>query len=212
MAATGVTMAKKRAIKPAMVKWLDEKLASNGLAQHAIKTKNPRLLLVEAAKACVGIREATNRNDGPMVELIQSTVGGANREAWCLSFVQTMVAYVELRCKVVSKLGVTEHCQTLWAMTPASMRVKRMPLPGAIPIWAHYSFGKKTSNGHTGLTLGADEKKFLAVEGNTTSGQTASGKVVREGGGVYFTERAMQGFPKISGNASMRLVGFIIPF
>ena len=87
-----------------MVKWLDEKLASNGLAQHAIKTKNARVLLVEAAKACVGIREATNRNDGPMVELIQSTVGGSNREAWCLSFVQTMVAYVELRSKLVSRL------------------------------------------------------------------------------------------------------------
>lgn len=205
-------MAKKRAIKPAMVKYIDEKLKGNGLAQIAIRDKNPRLLLVEVCKAMVGIRELTNRNDGPLVELIQSTVGGANREAWCLSFVQTGVAYVELRLGIVSKLGVTEHCQTLWNQTPASMKVKTMPLPGAIPIWAHYSFGKKTTNGHTGVLYAADNKKFYAIEGNTTSGQTATGEVVREGGGVYLTERAMQGFPKITGNASMRLLGFIKPF
>lgn len=201
-----------RSIEPKMIEFLDQRLAENGLAQLAIKNKDARALMIEAAKVCVGIREKTNRNDGPMVELIQKTIGGANGEAWCMSFVQTCVAYAEVKTGQLSGLFPTEHCMTAWKKTDPKLRVKRHPLPGAIAIWNHYSLGKPTSAGHTGITIGADEKTFNAVEGNTSSGQTPTGQIVREGGGVYYCARSMQGFPKISSHASMRLVGFLIPF
>lgn len=196
-----------RAIKKDMIKWLDEKLAGNGLAQQAIKEKNPRLLMIEAAKACVGIREKTNSNDGPMVELVQSTIGGANQEAWCMAFVQTCISYAELKTKTVSPLWVSEHCLTTWNKSPKKQRVKRHPLPGAIAIWRHGA----STNGHTGIVLGADDKIFTAVEGNTTAGKSGD-KIVREGGGVYYTERSMQKFPEVTTKSGMILVGFLKPF
>lgn len=197
-----------RKIEPKMLEWLDQRLILNGLAQDAIRTKNARQLMIEAAKACVGIREKTNRNDGPMVELIQETVGKAQNEAWCLAFVQTCIAYAEVRTGIKSPLTATEHCMTLWRNTPETQKVKRHPLPGAIAIWRHGS----STNGHTGIVLGADEGIMQLVEGNTSSGQTPNGEIVREGGGVYFTERSMQNFPRLQTGGSMKLQGFIRPF
>lgn len=196
-----------REIQNAMVQFIDERLKLNGLAQLAIEEKNPRALMIEAAKVCVGIREKTNNNDGPMVELIQKTIGDASNEAWCMAFVQTCVAYAELKTGVKSPLKVSEHCMTTWHNTPVDQRVKYHPLPGAIVIWRHGN----GSSGHTGIILGADRDTFLAVEGNTTSGK-AGDKIIREGGGVYFTERSMQGFPEIKTKSEMILIGFLKPF
>lgn len=196
-----------RSIEFNMVLFLDQRLEENGLAQQAIKDKNPRQLMIEAAKVCVGIREKTNNNDGPMIELIQKTIGSAGGEAWCMSFVQTCIAYAEYKTKVVSSIHPSEHCLTTWNKSPKVLRVKRHPLPGAIAIWRH----GKSSNGHTGIVLGADNKVFQAVEGNTSSGK-AGDKIVRDGHGVYFTERSMQKFPEVTQKSGMILVGFLKPF
>jgi hypothetical protein len=196
-----------RKIEVDMIKFFDEKLKLNGLAQQAIKEKNPRLLMIEAAKVCVGIREKSNKNDGPMVELIQETIGSASGEAWCMSFVQTCIAYAEFKTGIHSRVEASEHCLTTWNRTSKMMRVKSHPLPGAIAIWRH---GTSTS-GHTGIVLGADQKIFQAVEGNTSEGK-AGDKIVREGGGVYFTERSMQKFPEVTQKTGMILVGFLKPF
>lgn len=191
-----------RKIEQKMIDFLDQKLASNGLAQTAIEEKDARTLFVQAASACVGIREKTGRNDGPMVELIQETIGGHSGEAWCMSLMQTCLAYAEVKTGAKSPIAASEHCMTVWNETPEYQRVKFTPLAGAIVIWRH---GKGPS-GHTGCVLSSDEHEFRAVEGNTTSGSTASGKVVREGGGVYFTKRSR------NGNGDMHVVGFLKPF
>jgi hypothetical protein len=191
-----------RVIEPKMVAFIDDRLKNNGLAQHAILEKDARLLMTEAAKACVGIREKTGNNDGPMVELIQETIGGHSHEAWCLAFVQTCIAYAELKTGQKSPLVATEHCMTCFRDTPKDQRVKFNPLPGAVVIWKHGS----SDNGHTGIVLGCDEDTFTAVEGNTTSGTNPNGQVVREGGGVYFTRRNRDG------NGDMRVQGFLKPF
>jgi len=197
-----------RKIQSKMIEWLDEKLKGNGLAEWAVKNKDPRVLMIEAAKACVGIREKTNKNDGPMVELIQKTLGGADKEPWCMAFVQTAIAYAETKCQVKSPLVHSEHCKTVWDRTVKTQRVESHPLPGAVAIWVY----EGSSRGHTGIVLGADDNIFQAVEGNTTSGQKAGGGIIREGGGVYFTERDLQGFPKLSTRSKMKLVGFLKPF
>lgn len=188
-----------------MVDFFDQKLALNGLAQYAIKTKDARTLMVECAKVCVGIKEKTGKNDGPIIEAMQKTSGGSKGQPWCMYFVQTCVAYAELKTGKKSSLPSGGHCLTVWKS--AKDKVKIHPLPGAIPIWRH---GTGTS-GHTEILLGADEKEMKCVGGNT-SGADTSGKVTREGNGVYFTTRSMQGFPEIFGTAKMKLLGFVIPF
>lgn len=190
-----------RQIETKMVAWIDEKLKGNGLAQKALKDKNPRALMIEAAKSCVGIRETGGNNSGPMVELIQETIGGHGREAWCLAFVQTCIGYAEKKTNIASPIFPTEGCLNCWEETDKVQRVKLMPLPGAICIWRHGS----SWQGHTGIILGCDESKMQLVEGNTESG-IAAGRVIRDGAGIYFTERSR------SGDGDMKVVGWLKPF
>lgn len=190
-----------RRIEPAMVKWLDARLAGNGLAQDAITRKDARLLFRLAMESCVGIREKGGNNKGPMVELIQETIDGADVEPWCMSLVQTCLAYAETKTGKRSPIAASEHCLTVWNDTPKAQRVKSIPAPGAIIIWRHGS----TQAGHTGSVIEVSGNKMTAIEGNTESGN-AGGKVERDGGGVYRTTRG------ITGSGNMRVVGFLRPF
>lgn len=190
-----------RDLEQGLLDFFDGKLKNNLLAQQAIKEKNARLLFLLAAQVSVGIREVGGNNKGPMVELIQKTIGGASREAWCMAFVQSCLEYAEEMTGVVSPLYVSEHCQTVWNKTAKTQRVKYHPLAGAIAIWRHGN----TTNGHTGVLESADNKIFYAYEGNTESG-LANGKVERDGGGVYRTQRG------ITGNGNMKIMGFLKPF
>ncbi len=192
-----------RIIEKALVTLIDKKLASNGAAQEAIAKKDARSLMVYAAEALVGTREQGGNNKGPVVELIQETVGSASREAWCMSFVQTCIAYAEHKTGVKSPLYVTEHCQTLWAKTKASQKVQSFPARGAIVIWQHGT----SSSGHTGFFLESPKKGIMTcIEGNTEAGLSKSGSVERDGGGVYLTSRSM------IKNGSMKVLGFVKPF
>jgi hypothetical protein len=191
----------KRHIQPDMVAFIDKKLAGNGLADLAIKNKDARTLMRLAAQVCVGIREIGGNNTGPMVTLIQKTVGGPDHVAWCMSFVQTCIAYAELKTGVKSPVFVSEHCQTVWRETPVAQRVKFLPLAGAVVIWRHGT----SSSGHTGIVDSCDTKTFHAFEGNTESGIVA-GKVERDGGGIYWTSRSLEG------TGDMHILGFLKPF
>jgi hypothetical protein len=191
-----------REIEKELVGWLDERLAGNGLAKHAIEIKEPRLLMVEAARACVGVREEGGNNNGPMVRLLQKTIGGASKESWCMSFQQSLIAYAELKTGLQSRLVASEHCLTVWAKSSEKCRVRFFPLPGAIVIWRHGD----TTNGHTGIFLEADGDQMMTIEGNTSSGLSKNGSVVRDGGGVYLCKRSMKQ------NGDLRVVGFLKPF
>ena len=192
-----------RDIVPELYSWFEVRVALNGYAQHAIETGDPRTLFLCAMQSCVGIREIGGNNKGPLVELMQDTIGPVGAEAWCMSAVQSALAYVEKKMGVKSPIVSSEHCLTTWNNTPIVQRVKHFPLPGAICIWQHGS----SSNGHTGVVCGADPQTNLMslVEGNTEAG-LLNGKVVRDGGGVYVTNRSM------AGNGNMHVKGFLKPF
>lgn len=191
-----------REINKKMIAYLDKKLAGNGLAQSAIANKDARALMLQAAIACVGIREEGGNNRGPMVSLLQDTVDGTEPWAWCMSFVQTCIAYAEAKTGVKSPVSASEHCMSVWNGTPKVQRVKIAPLPGAIIIWQK----GKTQSGHTGFVLGADNKDMMTVEGNTEAGMDTNGEVVREGGGVYNCKRNK------TKTGTMVVVGFLKPF
>jgi CHAP domain len=191
----------RRKIEPSMVKYFDAKLASNGLAQLAIREKDARSLFALAAEACVGIREEGGNNEGPLVDLFQETIGSEGVEPWCMSFVQTCLAYAELRTSKVSPVYATEHCMTCWRETPAIQRTKVSPRRGAIVIWKKGS----SDSGHTGIIIEPLSAHYIMVEGNTEAG-LSEGKIVRDGGGVYRTKR-----PK-SQVGSMKIVGCLKPF
>lgn len=191
-----------RHIEPEMIRFLDVKLALNGLAQDASKRRDARTIFRLAAEACVGITEQSGRNDGKMVRLIQRTVGADSGEPWCMALVMTCLAYAEVKCEILSPIIPSEHCQTVWAQTPKKQRVKTLPLPGAIAIWADVG---KTS-GHTEIVLACDGKTLQCVGGNTTGTRSPNDPINREGQGCFYTVRSMKDTKK------RKLLGFLKPF
>jgi hypothetical protein len=186
-----------RTIEPEMIKWLDDRLKDNGLVWQAMVDANPRLVFRCAMEACVGIRESAGNNMGPMVKLLQRTIGEAVKEPWCMSLVQTCLAYAERKCGVLSRIYPTEHCMTCWRETPGMSRVKNIPLPGAIIIWRNGS----SDAGHTGMVVEAVRGNYLlTVEGNTG----ADGS--RDGDGVYHKKRDWYA------DGSLKRIGFLKPF
>lgn len=187
----------KREIEFEMFQWLETKLAGNGLAQAALEQKDGRTLFRLAMESCVGLYETEGNNNGPMIRLIQKTIGEASREPWCMSLVQTCIAYAEEKVRLTSPVFVTEHCMTCWRETPYEHRVKKNPLPGAITIWR----SGKSDAGHTGVLIESQwNSHFLSVEGNTGSDGG------RDGDGVYFKRR------NFFGDGSLNRIGWIKPF
>lgn len=182
-----------------MYNFIDNKLKNHGAAQLAIKNKDARNLFIYAAEACVGIVEEGGNNKGLYIVEIQKTVDGkAQREAYCMSAVQTWIAYVERKLGVHSTLFASEHCMTTWRKTPVSKRVKRIPAPGAIIIWKN----GKTDSGHTGIVLDYQGTKsnMETLEANTGSGN------MRDGDGIYIKQRNKKKTGKLV------IQGYIIPF
>ena len=59
---------------------------SDSLAGQGVEAQ--RLLVVEQARGALGIREATGRNDGPVVDEILASVGLEGTKApWCAAFI-----------------------------------------------------------------------------------------------------------------------------
>ena len=191
----------KRQLNREMAAWLDSQVKET--AHRALISNDPREIFRHAMIACVGIREKGGNNRGHMVELIQDTLGTADGEPWCMSLVQTCLAFAELRSGHASPIAASEHCLTVWHDTPKEQRVQTVPAPGAIIIWQHGA----GPSGHTGCTISAVvDGRFHAVEGNTESGLVAAGQVERDGGGCYETIRT------VNGAGSMKVVGYLKPF
>jgi hypothetical protein len=179
----------RKEIKP-LIAMIDKKLASNGLAQQAIKDKDARALVWLAATALVGVKEATGKNDGYEVGLIQSVVGGPEKWAWCASFIMACIMYAEVKTGKKSPVVATEHAQSIWWLTPKIQRVKSIPLAGAIIVWGYKdSKGKLTVKGHTEVVIGADDKTISCVGGNTSGTTSPKQGVNREGNGAFYTVR-----------------------
>jgi uncharacterized protein (TIGR02594 family) len=162
------------------------------------ETRDPALLLLEIARKYVGVKEIGGENRGPEVEAFQKAVDGvADREPWCMSFVQHCIQQVEEELKVNSPLLSSEHCLSVWRAAPKEC-ILYHPEAGSIAIWQMNG----TLAGHTGIVERVEADAFHTIEGNTSNG---SG-VVREGDGVYRRVR------KRSGSGKMRLLGFLRPF
>jgi len=174
-----------------------ETLIDNVVSEHFhesfvlfLKKKDHGALMVLACEAMnlLEIREKTNKNDGYLVELVQKVSGGKRGYAWCMYAVECAVAWVELKTGIISKFPSTGSCAEARKRTPKKLQVEaRNCMPGDIWIWRYSSTGL----GHTGVFASWKKKESVAVlyEGNTTKGLTKDGKVEREGGGFYRTER-----------------------
>lgn len=161
---------------------------------------NYNLQLIEEAKKWIGVHEDKSKGDncGKEVEMFQKAVDGkAQKESWCMAFVQFCIKQVEQKNKIQCLVFKSEHCLTVFRESQS--KVVKDPQPGDLIIWR---FGN-TSNGHVGIIeklLG--EGRCMTIEGNTSNSQS----VEREGDGVFSKNRSLKG------SEQMRVVGFIRPF
>lgn len=151
--------------------------------------------MVLAAQACLGIESGN-----PLVVGFQSVVGPPSGQAWCLDFVQSMIAWVEGVKGLKSPLTASQGVLEFWR---GNLVKTLTPSPGDIVC---YEFGT-TGLGHCGIVVGntapdATLSIWQTIEGNTTP----SGIIERTGDGVYLKSR------KRGGSDSFRELGFLRPF
>lgn len=154
--------------------------------------------LVAEASKWIGVKE-TAPNAGPEVEMFQRTVDGkAQKESWCMCFVQYCLHQVETQLGIRSNVFNSEHCLTVFHKTALDLYRPR-PESGFIVIWQH----GQTAAGHTGIvTRVINDVQFETIEGNTSD----SSSVERNGDGVYKKVRLLHP------TGEMRIVGFLDPF
>ncbi len=189
----------ERMLNPKLEEIIDQRIT----ALHGLKPfgEGPIEIMLRAAEVLVGEKEdPPGSNKGPIISLIQDTVGGSEPWAWCMSYVQTCVAYAEKKTGIKSELFPSEHCMSVWSASPKALRgpISR----GAVAIW-NYPPGQ---SGHTGLVQKWAVTTMNCFEGNTSKGFKPDGTIERDGGGVHYTVRSVYSLPK------MKLVGFIKPF
>lgn len=168
-----------------------------------------RMLCYEASR-WVGMTEVGGDNKGQVVELFQKVIGGANREAWCLSFVMYCIKSVD-DCYNFCRMGLypdsplkkTESTIDLWNSSSPLSKVN--PSAGKIVIWEHYSSkGMRTGLGHAGIVIGFDtDGALLTIEGNTSP---SVAEINRNGDGVYKKRRPLGDV------GTMKLLGFLDPW
>lgn len=157
------------------------------------------LMLVAEAMKYIGVTEHGGENKGPQVEEFQKAVDGkAAGEPWCAAFMMFCLQQAEDLTGLSSAVHRSEHCLTVWNMTPKDMR-REKPEPGCLVIW---QYGETTA-GHMGIVKEVlPDGRMITIEGNTSD----SSGVEREGDGVFEKNRSVVGSDK------MKVAGFLLPF
>jgi len=166
---------------------------------------DPKVKLIQIANAFVGTLEK-GYNKGPLIEEFQKAVDGvASGEPYCAGFARFCINKVDKELGIKTWLYNTEFSLALWDKSPKEARVKP-PIPGSIIIWQFFKFDKPQMSGHVGIVTAVHSKDGIirvdTIEGNTSRGDGIN----REGDGVWARNRS------ITGDASMRVLGFLNPW
>lgn len=164
--------------------------------QFAKKQGLWRPAITHAASPWVGVKELNNDNRGEYIDLLGLTVDRKHKgEAYCLAWVQTIIAFVELELGLVSPLKSTEGCLDLWNSSGPHLKTTRYPLPGYVAIFQHGN----SPAGHAEIVIKVSDAYFKTIGANTVGPDGFTQ-------GIHIHERLF------NDRGSMRLLGFISPF
>lgn len=171
------------------------------LTDKEIAACDPTELYQMAYAALEGTREATGKNDGKVVEMIQYSVGLKKGDSWCMAAAQAALRFVELWTGKISSIAVGGHCLTVYKQSPANqIKPTEKPQQGDMIIYQHGS----TSNGHVEGIIEIYKDAFAFTMGGNTS---AGPGVERNGDGVYARMRTLRG-----PTGDMKIFGFLRPY
>lgn len=125
------------------------------------------------AESLIGVREATNHNDGPVVETIQASTGNSRGDPWCASFNFYCYALAGYKDYVPRSAWSPD-----WVFQPTWTHANGGVIPKKADTFGIY-FPSLHRVAHTGLINKWGESTVETIEGNTNNGGS------REGDGVY---------------------------
>lgn len=152
---------------------------SNCLASPGVE--KARVLVVKQAERAIGIREATGRNDGALVDEILSSVKLSGTKApWCAAFI-VWVGDKAFGCTLFNPYPRTAWSPSFlvkptWDRTRGGKPLQPADVFG---IWFN-SMGRVA---HVGLVEKVEGDWLVTIEGNTNGGGS------RDGDGVYRRRR-----------------------
>jgi len=158
-------------------------LQSAGLSQSLV-TRHASLLYLDTAFSYIGVKEATGKNDGYEVEKFLKSVGRKKGDSWCAAFVSYCLTTTNHPFPVRSGLARAFVIKQSILATHVLQGIKQVSR-GDLIIWQKGS----SISGHIGFVAIVDDKKYITIEGNTSSGQKGA---QADGDGVYIRERTIQ--------------------
>lgn len=155
-------------------------------AMAATCSDDTRAKLVNQLNGQIGVREATNNNDGPEVEAYLAATGLGQGHPWCAAFVAWNLDKLDIdNPQSAWSPHYAKKADTKW--TPKQGGAD--PEPGDVfTLW--YSHLKRV--GHVGFIKGSTDRYFITVEGNTNDDGS------RVGVGVFSLKRDKRKIYKVT--------------
>jgi hypothetical protein len=146
----------------------------------SIAQAGPREQVMGVANSLVGLKEATGRNDGPIIEEILKSTGASKGDPWCAAFNY----YCYLKAGYANLVP-----KSAWSpdwVKDATWKRGGGEYPKAADSFGIY-FQSKGRVAHTGL-IKSWGKTVQTIEGNTIRDGAIGDE--REGGGVFLKRRS----------------------
>lgn len=190
---------KKRFLHPSLRLMIESEVFVNGIIPDCFNEKDVPACVVKVAQALdsLGIKEEGGNNKGQEVGYIQSIIGSyvenGTGDAWCMSTVQCVVAFIEDFFQVESPLPDTEGVMDCYT--------KAKDIPGLVTnkceVGSFFLWQNGTGwQGHTGIVLSHSNTTMNTFEGNTGAGS------IRDGDGAFTRVRL------IGNNGKYKIKGF----
>lgn len=169
-----------RILHPTLRLLIEDKVFTGGNIPRCFVERDIKecAILVGKSLLDLGVREVGGNNKGEKVGQIQSIIGTYNPkgtgDAWCMSTMQCIVAFLEDYFKIESPVEDSEHCVTVFnaAKKVQGLVASELLEEGAMFIGRH---GNKSS-GHTGLNLIVTKPYIVTtIEGNTGPNSISDG-------------------------------------
>lgn len=152
----------------------------------ATESQEPRKRILSTALAHIGTREATGKNDGPIIEAILASTGNSKGDPYCASFCYW--------CYLQAGLGgivPRSAWSPAWVSRPTWSRERGgiTPRPGD-PFGIY--FASKGRVAHVGLVRQWGKQSLVTVEANTSPEAAAGSAADRDGGGIWSKRRLIR--------------------
>lgn len=147
---------------------------------------DPRKRVLSTALSLIGTREATGKNDGPLIEAILASTGNSKGDPYCAAFCYWCYLHSGLGSIVPRSAWSPD-----WVARPTWQRDRGgiLPRPGD-PFGIFFASRGRVA--HVGLVRQWGRQSVVTVEANTSPEAIAGSAADRDGGGIWSKRRLIR--------------------